>query len=459
MSLLAYTKSVLNPFDKGVAQPKLLDGKVARSSGIRLKSTGTISCNPEHTTYIALFPGRSNVLCWTTDVYSATSKVKETPEAFQSHLDSAQDRANTKASRVVGAALRLALVNNPEQNEGYWEAARIPTNQATFSFNDDVGYYLSRLGFELPTQFPSNPGFRIVLHPISDLFTDEAQYILTQINTKRMGLGLPPHVWSPHIAYACKYASHSSYDVTGVPASEGIFGTPGSTQLNYYGGFGTEGLSRTLSHTKEEVWALMDAGEDVLGPNVDVDALMTSATPLYLGINRWGDWRRIYFNPVGVSTKELPSHYLVDRPGIDITSFDWEVSSSSTTVSMALNDVDLANHHSYQSGRLRDIGSYMFKVNSIDDDMNYTRIPLSVTASDFVSDQWDTIIIKIHGRDEPLSPSVLMFDCVSCQEVIYKENTIPARLMTASPYVEQTKAILSQRKELPGDRVSPLTQI
>lgn len=263
MSLQAYTKSLLDPFDKGMSQPKLLDGKVARSSGIRLRATGEITCNISGSTYIALFPGASNVLCWRVDSDPLVAEV--TPVEFQGHLDTIADRANVKAVRTVGTALRLSLVNSADQNEGYWEAARIPTSALDFSF-----------------------------------------------------------------------------------------------------------------------------------------------------------------------------------------------SGTGTSLAQTLGNLDLSNYQTYLTGKLRDIHRYQFKLNAIDNDIDFSRIltePPEV--SQFVSEQWDTIIIKIHGRVEVGAPSMLMYDCISCQEVIYKENTALARLMTTSPYVPQTKSLLTRtRFNPPGVQVA-----
>lgn len=263
MSLQAYTKSLLDPFDKGMSQPKLLDGKVARSSGIRLRATGEITCNISGSTYIALFPGHSNVLCWRVDSDPLVPEV--TPTEFQGHLDTIPDRANVKAARTVGVALRLSLVNSADQNEGYWEAARVPTSALDFRF------------------------------------------------------------------------------------------------LN--GG---------------------------------------------------------------------------------------------TATAQTLGNLDLSNYQTYLTGKLRDIHRYQFKLNAIDNDIDFSRMltePPEV--SQFVSEQWDTIIIKIHGRVEVGAPSMLMYDCISCQEVIYKENTALARLMTTSPYVPQTKSLLTRtRFNPPGVQVA-----
>lgn len=270
--LQTYTKSLLDPFDKGVSQPKLLDGKVSRSSGIRLRATGEITCNGSGSTYIALLPGHGNVICWRTNADPAVQELA--PNAFQGHLDTEADRGNVKMTRTVGAALRLSLVNSADQNEGYFEAARIPTSAL------DCFFLLAD---------PSDP-----------------------------------------------------------------------------------------------------------------------------------------------------------------------MSAETTQVSMTLGNLDLSNYATYLTGKLRDIHRYQFKLNAIDNDINFSRIltePPSV--EQFVSEQWDTVIIKVHGRVEVGAPSMLMYDCISCQEVIYKENTALARLMTTSPYVPQTKSLLTRtRFNPPGIQTS-----
>lgn len=251
----AYTKSLLDPFDKTISQPKLLDGKVARSSGIRLRATGEITCNGAGTTYVALFPGAANVVCWEVD--DAVGPIA--PSSFGGHLDTPADRSNVKSTRTVGAALRLSLVNSADQNEGYWEAARIPTNPLDFTLS----------------------------------------------------------------------------------------GTSGAVVLNM-GGSG---------------------------------------------------------------------------------------------------NLDLSNYSTYLTGKLRDIHRYQFKLNAIDNDIKFSRLLSEPPNQEMlVSEQWDTIIIKIHGRVEAGAPSQLMYDCISAQEVLYKENTALARLMTTTAYVPQTKSLLTRTR-------------
>lgn len=279
-NMQAYTKSLLDPFDKTISQPKLLDGKVARSSGIRLRATGEITCNGAGTTYVALVPGMSNVITWQVD----ETEGPKTPTPFGGHLDTLEDRENIKSTRTVGAALRLSLVNSADQNEGYWEAARIPTNALDFMFT-------------------------------------------------------------------------------------------------------------------------MVSPEDATDPLNIIPAVYNTGVSLPMGDGGTGD---------------------------------------------------LSNYSTYLTGKLRDIHRFQFKLNAIDNDIKFSRIltePPSV--EQFVSEQWDAVIIKIHGRVEVGAPSMIMYDCISAQEVIYKENTALARLMTSTAYVPQTKSLLTRtRFNPPGVQIA-----
>ena len=80
MSLERHTKSLLDPFDEAISQPKLLDGKVPRSSGIGLCATGDITCNNAGSTHLALIPGASNAICWRADNDPTVSKKKQKTE-------------------------------------------------------------------------------------------------------------------------------------------------------------------------------------------------------------------------------------------------------------------------------------------------------------------------------------------------------------------------------------------
>lgn len=244
--------SLINPFDPSVLQPKLLDGRVSRSSGIKLRSTGEIVCDNAGTTYIALIPGLSNVVCWKTSPSTTT-----TPTAFQGHVNTSTDRAYVKQIRPVGAALKLSLVNSALENEGYFECARIPVTATDFTINTTTGV-------------------------------------------------------------------------------------------------------------------------------IDLPLLTTG--------------------------------------------------------------IELANHQTYFTGKCRDLHRYQFKLNSHTTDHNFGVVSGTPTVANFASENWDMIVIKIHGRADSTSPSVIMYDAISNQEIIYVENTALSRLMTNSPRLGAFEALLEKSK-------------
>lgn len=117
---------MINPFSTVVKSPKLLDGKVSRSAGLKLRKTGEIICSTTGITTIIVVPGISNSICWKMD------NVVSVPDVFPGHIGTTNDRVNIKMARLVGNALRLNLVNNAETDDGYWEAARLAADLTDF---------------------------------------------------------------------------------------------------------------------------------------------------------------------------------------------------------------------------------------------------------------------------------------------------------------------------------------
>lgn len=229
---------MLNPFSTLVKNPKLLDGKVTRSAGLKLRKTGELVCSTATTTIIALIPGLSSSLSWKMD--SAIG----VPNVFPGHVGTSNDRTNVKMARVVGCALRLNLVNNAETDDGYWEAARVSADLSDF-----------------------------------------------------------------------------------IVAVSG-----NGTQVSYNGDY----------------------------------------------------------------------------------------------------EMDLANNSSYMSGRNRDLHKYVFKLNSFTTEHPFASIKSTTDLDQMLDQTWDVVLIKIHGRAVIGSPSILMYDTVSNQEIIYQESTALSRLMTPS---------------------------
>lgn len=244
-----YIQSLVDPFNNKIAAPKLRDGKTQRSVGIRLRSTGEIVCDSAGITTVCLFPGISNVVAWK----NATGV--NLPLAFPAHVGTLAEYSTIKHIRSVGSGLRLVLINNADQNEGYWEAVRIPIEPTDFGVPD--------------------ASFRI----------------------------------------------------------------------------------------------------------------------------------------------------------------------SPTLISLSQ---DISNYQTYMSGKNRDLHRYQFKVNSNNAEHPFALMaPAGTNMTDIALDQsYDMIIIKIHGRSDSVSPTVLMFDAVSNQEIVYQENTALARLMTPTKMHSNNPVIL-----------------
>lgn len=118
---MSYFTQLANPFANTEAPKKLLDGACDLSAGFRLRRTGQIVLHTNEPSYIVLLPGFSNNICWCVD-----GETVATPDPYGSHFGDSTSRLMIKHIRLVGAGLRLHLNNNQLENEGYWEAARIP---------------------------------------------------------------------------------------------------------------------------------------------------------------------------------------------------------------------------------------------------------------------------------------------------------------------------------------------
>lgn len=123
MSTTDYVRSLLDPFDQTFPQPKLLDGSVTRSSGLKFRATGNITLDAAGgNNLIVMFPGLGNGFCWA----STSNAITNTHTAYPTHLGTTADRANVRKTRLVSQGLRLSLLNSSDDNEGYWEAIRVP---------------------------------------------------------------------------------------------------------------------------------------------------------------------------------------------------------------------------------------------------------------------------------------------------------------------------------------------
>lgn len=121
MEIEKYVKALLDPFDSEVTQIKIQDGREDLTAAIRFRSVGSLSCDTADASLIALIPGFSNALG-----YSIAGVTEVAHPAFPSHVDTVDNKAKVKGVRLVSCGLQLSLENSPDENEGYWEAVRIP---------------------------------------------------------------------------------------------------------------------------------------------------------------------------------------------------------------------------------------------------------------------------------------------------------------------------------------------
>ena len=131
MSTTDYVRSLLDPFDQTFSNPKLYDGSVTRSSGLKFRQTGNVTLDATGAdNYFFFFPGFGNGMCWgTAPAYSNTHG------RYPTHLDSTVNRGNLRRVRLVSSAVKFTLLNSSDDNEGYWEAIRIPLESIQFADN------------------------------------------------------------------------------------------------------------------------------------------------------------------------------------------------------------------------------------------------------------------------------------------------------------------------------------
>ena len=128
-----YTASFIDPFDVTISQPKILDGSVTRSSGMRFRQTGNITLNAAGSdNFIVIIPGFGNGMAW----FKTGDTVFTPGNMFPSHLSNQTRRGEVRKVRLVSSGLKLALLNSSDDNEGYWEAVRLPVEAYNLVLED-----------------------------------------------------------------------------------------------------------------------------------------------------------------------------------------------------------------------------------------------------------------------------------------------------------------------------------
>jgi hypothetical protein len=273
----------LDPFSHRFNPPKIEDGKCAMSSAVKLRMTGqvTMPTTSGSSVVLCLGPGLSSNFY----AHNGLPVLAYDQPVYQAHFATPALRDTIKLIRLVGAAVKFSLLNNADQNEGYWEAVRVP-----FNWND---------------------------------------------LTVRAGT----------------------------------------------------------------------VGTDPITGSLDFSGAITSA------------------------------------------------------------GTDFSQHSSYQTGKLKDLYKYQFKLNSLTTEHPFTDptpigSPVGTTITPavqqgFIDESFDIVLIRVYGRNEATLPSVIRYEVVSNQEVVWKENSQTARLMTRSTHnMEMNSYFARTNYEMPGVKVS-----
>lgn len=193
------------------------------------------------------------------------------------------------------------------------------------------------------------------------------------------------------------------------------------------------------------VWIPDDGLEHVRTPfqRSIIDKIRTVGVGLKLNLMNSADQNEGYWEAARFSTS-VENFELVFDNTARTRHIDLKVGS----------EIELSNEPTYQRGKLRDIHKFMFRLNSNNTEHNLGKLSSEETATTLnqvIDEDWDFIIIKIHGRVDLSSPSALNYEVVNNQEVVYKQGTSIARLMSPSPFIPQTSQIMGKIKiAMPG---------
>lgn len=131
-----YSKLLYNPFARTNTNPKISDGREFLSSGIRLQAVKELICGSDpNPTLIAVFPGLSNGIWVITPGGGAAVQPISMP--YNNHCQgtgATQDPATKIAKwRMVSQGVRFQLLNNSDENEGWFEMIRYQVYPGTSS--------------------------------------------------------------------------------------------------------------------------------------------------------------------------------------------------------------------------------------------------------------------------------------------------------------------------------------
>jgi len=130
-----------NAFSTATTNPKIPDGKAYHSSGVRLQAVKEFVNDTTTTMDFLLFPGINNGLIMA-KANQADGRYMSYPSHAVLSVDGTAITQNAETAidkwRVVSQALKITLINNSDENDGWWEAARVQLSRNDALKIDDV---------------------------------------------------------------------------------------------------------------------------------------------------------------------------------------------------------------------------------------------------------------------------------------------------------------------------------
>ncbi|AQA27288.1 P1 [Amphibola crenata associated bacilladnavirus 1] len=138
-------KPLVSPFDRSNMQPKIPDGKVGESVGLKFTMTKEYSNKTLTTMHAMLFPGQSGGLfvsgCQNVNGINREVQAYANAGGFSYTYDNTTKMALLTANekyhswRIVSQAAKFELLNPAEEDDGWWEAVRITDMLSLFDYH------------------------------------------------------------------------------------------------------------------------------------------------------------------------------------------------------------------------------------------------------------------------------------------------------------------------------------
>lgn len=136
MSIQSNLAVMRNPFSTATTTPKVCDGKLGHSVGVREGTAFQVADEGGEIVFI-LYPGLTSSVCTMTNAL-LSPVVTDYPNSIDSQAFTGGVKANDNPDRfrLVSAGMRVTCINNAENNNGWFEAIRVPIG---FSFSNATG--------------------------------------------------------------------------------------------------------------------------------------------------------------------------------------------------------------------------------------------------------------------------------------------------------------------------------